>query len=152
MCVSTHQGWRGASGVCLCERVWPCHRRLQARPHKLRTPAGGRWRPRSGRARQWKADGPGCRPYGAGGGGAFFPPRAARKPPACRPPIRAGAGTDTVTNVPQPAWSRGRRGRVCVCVCVRARVHVCVREREIVCELGSDPGDAGSGGGCREKP
>ena len=37
-----------------------------------------------------------------------------------------------------------------VCVCVR--VHVCVREREPVCELGSDPGHAGSGGGCREKP
>ena len=34
---------------------------------------------------------------------------------------------------------------------VCARVHVCVRERELVCELGSDPGDAGSGGGCREK-
>lgn len=56
--------------------------------------------------RQWEADGPGWRPYGAGGGGAFLPP-AARKPPACRPPSRAGAGSDTVTNVPQPAWSRG---------------------------------------------
>lgn len=41
-----------------------------------------------------------------------------------------------------------------VCVCVPACVCVCLRmrEREPVCELGSDPGHAGSGGGCREKP
>lgn len=145
----THQGWRGGVGcvsdVCLCERVWPCHRRLRAWPHKLHTPAGGLRRPRSGRVRQWEADGPGWRPYGAGGGGAFLPPTAARKPPACWPPIRAGAGADTVTNVPQPARSLGV-GRTCressprptgervyACVCV----DVCAR-----CVLGAGPGDA----------
>lgn len=62
------------------------------------------------------------------GAGAHSSLRAARKPPACWPPIRVGAETDTVTNVPQPAWSQGRRrqtlphGGVCVCVCVRASV------------------------------
>lgn len=106
-CVCLHaSGLVGVSSVCLRECVWPCHRRLQAWPHKLHTPAGGLRQPRSGCDRQWEADGAGWRPYGAGGGGAFLPPRAARKPPACRPPMRAGAGTDTVTNALQPVWSQ----------------------------------------------
>ena len=46
---------------------------------------------------------------GRGGGGTFLP--QSRQEAPCLPHrIRVGAETDTVTNVPQPAWSRGAEG------------------------------------------
>lgn len=73
----------GVSSVCLCERVWPCHRQLQAQPHKLHTPAGGLRRPR---VRQWEADGAGMEAIWGWGRGRIPPLEPPGSPLLAGPP------------------------------------------------------------------
>lgn len=114
------------SSVCLHVCVWPCHRRLQTRPHKLHTPAGGLRQPLGG---CWAIESRWARMLAIWGWdwgwGALLPP-STRKPPCLRPPVGVGPGADTIANVLQPAWSQretasASQGTPCSCI------HACAR-------------------------
>lgn len=105
------QGWWGASRVCFCVCVCgpvtagsrPGHINftlLQAGPAAPQRPCramGSRWA-RMEAIWGW-------------GRGRIPPSQRCQEAPCLPAPHQGGAGTDTVTNVPQPAWSQPGAGR-----------------------------------------